>query len=188
MKKYIIADTHFNHKNIIDYCNRPFNDIDEMECEIINRWNNKVNSNDDVYILGDVFYRYKKDRADFLKKLNGRLHLIIGNHDFEILKNEAALACFESTEKLKQIVDNGRRVVMCHYPMVSWNMKHFGSYHVYGHVHSKVNEVTLFMIKQELAFNAGCMINNYEPCTLEELEENNQTFLKRILEENNIRI
>ena len=55
---YYISDMHIGHKNAIRFDNRPFNDIDEMECEIINRWNNKVNSNDDVYILGDVFYRY----------------------------------------------------------------------------------------------------------------------------------
>ena len=180
---YYISDLHIGHKNAIRFDERPFSDIDEMESEIIKRWNAKVTADDDVYILGDVFYRCKKDRAEFLKKLCGRLHLIIGNHDFEILKNEAALACFESVDKLKQIVDDGRRVVMCHYPIISWNMKYFGAYHVYGHVHTNVTEETMFMMKQERAFNAGCMLNNYEPCTLSELENNNREFKNNIFKQ-----
>ena len=178
---YYISDLHIGHKNAIRFDERPFADIDDMEREIVRRWNEKVGADDDVYILGDVFYRYKGNRADFLKRLGGRLHLIVGNHDFEILKNEAALGCFESVDKLRQIVDDGRRVVMCHYPIISWNMKHFGAYHVYGHVHANINEGTIFMMKQERAFNAGCMINNYEPCTLLELEENNRVFKDRVL-------
>ena len=74
---------------------------------------------------------------------------------------------------------------MCHYPIISWNKKHFGAYHVYGHVHSKVNEETMFMMKQERAFNAGCMINNFEPCTLDELERNNRLFKESVIGGNN---
>ena len=180
---YYISDLHIGHKNAIRFDERPFSGIDEMECEIIRRWNEKVSSDDDVYILGDVFYRFKGDRTGFLKKLGGRLHLIVGNHDFEILKDEAALGCFDSVDKLRQIVDNGRRVVMCHYPIISWNMKYFGAYHVYGHVHTHVTEETMLMMKQERAFNAGCMLNNYEPCTLSELEDNNRDFKNNIFKQ-----
>lgn len=65
---------------------------------------------------------------------------------------------------------------MCHYPMIVWNKKHFGAYHVYGHVHKKINDEILFMMKQKRAYNAGCMINGYVPCTLEELEQNNKYY------------
>lgn len=184
---YYISDLHIGHKNAIRFDDRPFSDIDEMESEIIKRWNMKVTADDDVYILGDVFYRYKGDKAEFLKKLCGRLHLIEGNHDFEMLENQVALACFKSVDKLKQIVDDGRRVVMCHYPIISWNMKHFGAYHIYGHVHTHVTEETMLMMKQERAFNAGCMLNNYVPCTLGELEDNNRDFRKSVFERNLIK-
>ena len=156
-----------------------------MEREIISRWNRKVNDDDDIYILGDVFYHYKNDKAQFLQKLNGKLHLIVGNHDYEMLNNETALARFESVHNLKRIIDDGRMVVVCHFPIASWNMKDHGAYHVFGHIHSKINEETLFMMKQERAFNAGCMINNYEPCTLEELEKNNLLFKKAALQSEN---
>lgn len=173
---YYTSDLHIGHKAALRFDKRPFADIREMEQEIIRHWNEKVTADDDAYILGDVFYRYQGKPVDFLHQLNGRLHLITGNHDYGLLKDEEALACFVSVDKLKMIIDNDRRVVLCHYPMIVWNMKHFGSYHVYGHVHGNIGEEVLFMMKQERAYNAGCMINSYVPCTLEELEQNNRKF------------
>lgn len=177
---YYTSDLHIGHKAAIRFDERPFVDIEDMEKEIIRRWNEKVTAEDDVYILGDIFYRYKGKPADFLRQLNGRLHLITGNHDYAILKDEEALSCFADVNHLRMIIDNGRRVVMCHYPLITWNMKHFGSYHVYGHVHRSISEEVLFMMKQEKAFNAGCMINDYVPCTLEELEQNNRHFRRTV--------
>lgn len=173
---YYISDLHIGHKAAIHFDDRPFADIEEMEIEIIRRWNEKVTSDDDVYIIGDVFYRYKGKPADFLRQLKGRLHLITGNHDYGLLKDNEVLSCFADVDKLRMIKDKERNVVLCHYPLINWNMKHFGSYHVYGHVHRNIGEETLFMMKQERAFNAGCMINGYVPCTLEELEQNNRIF------------
>ena len=155
---YYISDLHIGHKAAIRFDERPFADTNEMEKEIIRRWNEKVTTDDDVYILGDVFYRYKGRPADFLRK------------------DDEALSCFADVDKLRMIKDNERGVVLCHYPLITWNKKHYGSYHVYGHVHRNIGEETLFMIKQERAFNAGCMINGYVPCTLEELEQNNRIF------------
>ena len=180
---FYTSDLHIGHKNALRFDNRPFETIDEMERTIIERWNNKVSDSDSVYILGDVFYNYKKDPKTFLKSLKGHLNLITGNHDYGLIMNEDAVSCFESVNNLKQIIDNDRRVVMCHFPIIAWNKSHFGSYHVYGHVHSKIDEDTVYMMKKEKAFNAGCMINNYEPCTLEELEENNRIFREKALTE-----
>ena len=178
---FYISDLHIGHKAALRFDERPFADIQEMEHEIIRRWNERVTAEDDVYILGDVFYRYQGKPAELLRQLSGRLHLITGNHDYCILKDEEALSCFVSVDRLKMITDNERHVVLCHYPLIVWNMKHFGSYHVYGHVHRNVGEEVLFMMKQEKAYNAGCMINGYVPCTLEELEQNNRIFQESVL-------
>lgn len=178
---YYISDLHIGHKAALRFDERPFADIKEMENEIILRWNQKVTTEDDVYILGDVFYGYKGKPADFLHQLNGRLHLITGNHDYGLLKDREASGCFAEIDKLKMIIDNGRYVVLCHYPLIDWNKKHFGAYHVYGHVHKKINDEILFMMKQKRAYNAGCMINGYVPCTLEELEQNNRIFKNTVL-------
>ena len=127
---YYTSDLNIGHKNAIRFDNRPFADIDEMEREIISRWNRKVSDDDDIYILGDIFYHYKKDKAEFLRKLNGKLHLIVDNHDYEMLNTGAALDRFESVDNLKRIIDDERMVIICHFPIVSWNMKHHGAYHI----------------------------------------------------------
>ena len=173
---YYISDLHIGHKNCLRFDERPFTDVQEMEKEMIRQWNQKVKTADDVYILGDVFFRYKDRYADFLRQLHGKLHLITGNHDYPLLKDQEAMSCFADVDKIRMITDNGRYVVLCHYPIISWDKKHYGSYHVYGHVHKQINEDVLFMMKQEKAFNAGSMINGYVPCCLEELEQNNRIF------------
>lgn len=55
---YYISDLHIGHKAALRFDERPFADVKEMENEIILRWNQKVTAEDDVYILGDVFYGY----------------------------------------------------------------------------------------------------------------------------------
>jgi len=177
---FYTSDLHIGHTNALIFDNRLFLNIDEMAEAIIDKWNNKVTDNDTVYILGDVFYRYKEAPQIFLGKLKGHKNLIVGNHDFKIiLKNNAALKCFESVDNLKRIEDNGRIVILCHYPIIDWDQKHRGAYHIYGHVHNHLTQDTHYMMKQENAYNAGCMINNYEPCTLEELIDNNKIFKEK---------
>lgn len=78
---FLISDTHFGHHNIIEYCNRPFADIDEMDEKMIQNWNSVVKPGDHIYHLGDV---YMGDGERFLKKfsrLNGKKRLVLGNHD-----------------------------------------------------------------------------------------------------------
>ena len=81
MKIYIISDTHFNHENIIKYCNRPFKDINEMNDTIINNWNMIVKKDDIVYHLGDFFLGSKFDLKNIVDRLNGTIYLIRGNHE-----------------------------------------------------------------------------------------------------------
>lgn len=81
MKIFVIADTHFGHKNIIDYCNRPFSSVEEMDATLIKNWNETV-SNDDVIIhLGDLGLGKKEYIASIVSQLNGKKILILGNHD-----------------------------------------------------------------------------------------------------------
>ena len=111
-----------------------------------------------------------------MKQLKGKKHLIIGNHDKVTVKSGSALNDFDSVERLQHIKDREYNVIMCHFPLADWNAKHRGSYHIYGHIHNNKDEVYEFMKRQERALNAGCMINNYEPVTIEELIENNRKF------------
>lgn len=83
MKRWVIADTHFGHTNIIDYCNRPFSSVEEMDEVIIDNWNSVVGEKDLVYHLGDfAFGKGSRERiADYRAKLNGQIFLFRGNHD-----------------------------------------------------------------------------------------------------------
>lgn len=77
---FITSDLHYGHKAVIDYCNRPYKDVDEMNLAITENWNKKVSKNDIIYVLGD-FSLSPKYVEEFLPKLNGEKHLILGNHD-----------------------------------------------------------------------------------------------------------
>lgn len=78
---YFISDTHFNHSNIIEYCNRPFNDIKEMNDTLINNWNSIVKKDDIVYHLEDFALADEEKLKELYSKLNGTIILIRGNHD-----------------------------------------------------------------------------------------------------------
>ena len=91
---YFISDTHFYHKKIIKYVNRPFKDVEEMNNTLINNWNKRVKHKDEVYILGDFSFGNKEQTLDLLNKLNGRKYLIKGNHD-RVVKDKEVASRFE---------------------------------------------------------------------------------------------
>lgn len=81
MSVFFTSDTHFGHENVIGYCARPFKDAEEMDRELVRRWNETVRPFDDVYHLGDVSFRRAEETARILKRLNGRITVVKGNHD-----------------------------------------------------------------------------------------------------------
>ncbi len=81
--RYFIADTHFNHENIIKYCNRPFKNSKEMNEYIISKWNSVVTKDDIVYHLGDVGFGSTEELKKLVSSLNGTKILIRGNHYVE---------------------------------------------------------------------------------------------------------
>lgn len=83
---YVISDTHFEHKNIIKYCKRPFKNTRQMDETIVRRWNKTVKPRDTVYFLGDFVHGSRREKSPgyWLRRLNGRKKLIRGNHDRRI--------------------------------------------------------------------------------------------------------
>lgn len=177
---YYISDTHFGHKNIIRYDNRPFDSVEEMDEAMIQLWNETVNDTDAVYILGD-FSWYKEDKtASILEKLKGHKILIKGNHDRVSSK---VARYFDRVCDYAEVKDNGRKVIMSHYPMPFWNGQHRDTVHLYGHVHNSSQYNYCLSIEKELRqlqdipmrmFNVGCMMKymNYMPRTLDEILSN----------------
>lgn len=171
-----IGDTHFGHRAVLNHDRRPFESIEEHDQILIKCWNGRVENDDDVYIVGDFAYKNDNPAEWYLRQLRGRKHLVIGNHDSELLRNSVAMGYFQSVDKMMAISDCTRRVILCHYPLAEWSGFFRGSYHVYGHIHAQMNDAAIYMRNHERALNAGCMINNYTPASLDELIRNNNIF------------
>ena len=177
---YYISDTHCGHFNCIRFDNRPFASAEEMDAEIIRRWNEKVSDGDDIYFLGDLTYRSVQPAGWYLAQLKGRKHLIIGNHDRQMLMDPESMRFWQTVDKILTITEhykgNKTKVTLCHYPMVTWPGAGIGGFHVYGHVHCNLPNWLNTAFWPPEALNAGCMIINYAPATLEELIQFNKSF------------
>lgn len=85
-RTFLIADDHFWHKNIIEYCNRPFSSVEEMNEFMIQEWNKEVRKHDEVFVLGDFALGGKDKIIEIGQRLNGKKSLILGNHDRASIK------------------------------------------------------------------------------------------------------
>ena len=142
MTLYFTADQHFGHRNIIEYCGRPFDDEIEMDRTMINRWNDVVGPEDTVYHLGDFCMPKKRDCKKVLSYLNGKKVLIRGNHDLHV---KAMLEIgFDEVYDYKVLKIGRQRpgfiISMCHYPNVDIDdllKKGMNVIFICGHVHEK---------------------------------------------------
>ena len=172
---FYTADIHFGDERIFKIYSRPFSDLLEYERAICKSWNDKVAKGDIVYVLGDLAQENFAEVTSILKTLNGHKHLIVGNHDETVLEPLKRAAVFESMEFIKLIDDAGRKVCVCHYPLMDWIEFNRGSYHVYGHVHNKtIRQGVVYRqikeyFKDKLAYNAGVDVVGYAPVTLDEM-------------------
>jgi calcineurin-like phosphoesterase family protein len=179
-KNFYISDLHFGHKNVIRFDSRPFSGTEEMEQEIIKRWNDVVSNEDTVYHLGD--FCWSKDIAEWcrlLDALNGNKVLIQGNHDLHsypsAIKNRV-----NDIKPYKEITDGDKSVILCHYPINLY--KHSNNPDVImlcGHVHVTTEDIYLSKWRTQMwtdsdccnlgnIINVGCMKNymNYTPRTI----------------------
>lgn len=169
---YYTADLHFGHANILRLSNRPFQTVEEMDITLINNINARVKEDDDLYILGDFSFK-GKNPTEYLSRIHGKKHLIIGNHDGKLINNKEAMAMFEDVAPYRKINDNGRQVILCHYPIAEWDgFFRTNAYHLFGHVHNNFqNPWHEFMSKLHNNWNVGVDVTGYEPVTLDELIE-----------------
>lgn len=169
--KFYTADLHFDHWNIVKYCNRPFKTIEDMNDTMIKNWNKKVCRNDEVFILGD-FTMSKGDRPkELLSSLNGKKYLVIGNHDHFVKKNIGNYKDdFEWIKDYMMIQDNGTKVVLSHFPMIDWECRYHGSIHLYGHIHN--SDLHYELLGNKNMFNVGVDVQDFDPKTLKELTDN----------------
>lgn len=164
MKTFITSDIHFSHNNIIKFCNRPYADKEEMDEAIIQIWNETVSTDDHVYILGDVSFANKQRTIDILYRLNGFLHLIKGNHD-EVMNHSEIKERFITYRDYYEMKYNGNHIVMFHFPISSWHKRHYGAFHLHGHLHGNPSGLS-GRIK-----DVGMDTNNMKPYLLDDIIE-----------------
>lgn len=159
---WFTSDNHFGHSKIIEYSKRPFTTVEEMDEKMIENWNARVSPGDDVYHLGDfAFIREITEVGTLLKRLKGHLHLIRGNHDRRDIRNAKG---FAEVLDYKELKTDDRRVILCHYPLLSWNGMHRGTWMLHGHCHGNLPKN---MNARRIDIGVDPM--GYKPVSLEEV-------------------
>ena len=156
---FFISDEHFGHRQIIEYCNRPFDTVEEMDETIITNFNSTVGKNDMTIHAGDftlwknVPGIYKK----YIDRLNGYHVFLKGSHDYWLNNNK-------QTNQIWEKVIAGKYVVVCHYAMRVWARSHYNSFQLYGHSHGNLEPVG----KQH---DIGVDNNNFFPVSYQTIVE-----------------
>mgnify|MGYP002416443369 FL=1 len=134
---FFTSDTHFNHANIIKFCNRPFKDVEQMNDVMIANWNSVIGKDDTVFHLGDFCLGGAAEWTKILDRLNGKIYLIMGNHDLKNIR-QGFISRFEHVAMQMRIEIGKKRIYLCHYPFLCFE----GSYkddvwQLFGHVHTR---------------------------------------------------
>lgn len=169
VKIWFISDTHFCHKNIIAYENRPFTDIEQMNSEMIRRWNEVVAPDDVVYHLGDVALGPAERFYPIVSALNGRKILIRGNHDGHS-KDWYLERGFAEVYPSLTLYAKGKRILLTHTPAPVPGFDY--DLHFFGHVHDKAHHGEYEGTYPTIARNGACLCVerwNYYPVELERL-------------------
>lgn len=142
-----------------------------MNQSLTDNWNSVVTPQDTVYILGDFAYKMQKRLSEYVEPLNGTKHLILGNHDrlpmVEYERNFATVQPYLELELRPRTT-----IVLFHYPILSWNKKAHGSWHIYGHVHTAGQLPSIAHLR---TWNASVEVNNYKPVSIDDLAKTMKT-------------
>lgn len=138
---WFTSDLHFSHRNILSFCpeTRLGSTPQEMNEILIQKWNEQVKPDDTVYLLGDVFFCGYQEAMKIASQLNGNIHLVYGNHDKVIRKNQNLKDQFVTYQDYLKVVIDRQTVIMHHYPYLEWEQCHRGAMSLFGHVHGSMN-------------------------------------------------
>lgn len=208
--RYYISDLHFYHESLLTKMDkRGFSSCEEMHEYMVRKWNEKVTDRDEVVILGDVSMARGKLTSDLLNRLNGRLDLVVGNHDSYLQDRRFDASRFEWIKPYAELREHKKKIIVSHYPVFCYNGQYRrdseGSpktYMLYGHVHDTQDELLvnefIRQTREMLHRNAGtddpalipcqmincfCMFSDYTPLTLEEWIEVDEARRQRMWQE-----
>lgn len=159
-KVWIWSDTHFFHKNIIEFSKRPYVDIPEMNEHLISNFNQCVDPNDVSIWVGDVGFKGTTFINELLDRCNGYKILVVGNHDFN--KKNVRKLNFDETHLLYTIQTSQLNLVITHYPLRDVPHQWFN---IHGHLHAYPNPYT----GNPQHFNVCCELQDYRPIELSQL-------------------
>jgi calcineurin-like phosphoesterase family protein len=151
---YLIGDPHFGHFNIIEYGNRPFKNIEVMDKYMIVQWNKVVSENDIVYLFGDFALCNTRRYIYIAKRLNGKIHLIRGNHDKQSKTKIIKRMGFESVQD--SLIYDG--LLFTHRPEEDSIY-----FNIHAHTHNtRINDPKHFCVSTEML--------NYRPISFKEVK------------------
>ena len=182
---FIIGDPHFQHKNIIRYCKRPWNsgidennemiitdsDVERMNNDLIKNWNSVVKADDEVIVNGDFCLGNRKNVPEIVSQLNGHKKLILGNHDYfhindkEKYKNMVDFymkAGFEFVSPYSIVLD--KFIIISHEPL-EWVTDDGVYANIYAHVHNHA----AYKDYTKRTFCSSAERINYTPINLKEI-------------------
>ncbi|NOZ80721.1 MAG: hypothetical protein GXP63_03530, partial [DPANN group archaeon] len=158
-KTFITSDLHLDHTNIIKYCKRPFLNTEDMNKTLVDNWNNTINNRDTVYFLGDLAHGGGSKTTDYwLKKLNGKIIFIKGNHDKsnKIQFNETYLLGY-----------GGYKFFLSHEP--EQVPKDWNGWAICGHHHNNKLEEYPFIDKKNKRINISTELTKFRPVDMDDL-------------------
>jgi len=168
---WFTSDNHFGHKRAIEYAKRPFLTVEAMDAAMIENWNARVHTADQIYVVGDFSFHKLDKTIQILKRLNGQKFLVRGNHD-RFDESDLAPQYFGwikdlHTVKVPDPDANGgpQRIVLCHYAFRVWDKSHYGSWHLYGHSHGSLPDD-----KSTKSFDVGVDAQGFVPVSYQEVK------------------
>jgi calcineurin-like phosphoesterase family protein len=170
MTIWFTADTHFGHENVIQYCQRPYSSVSDMDEQLIENWNHSVQPDDTIYHLGDFTLLGKDPAKSYLNRLKGKIHVVPGGHDHRWIGKENyssvtghPVHIIPPLQTIKVALpdsDQSQLIVLCHYSLRVWDRSHYGSWHLYGHSHGNLPSL-------ENSLDVGVDCWEYSPVSLE---------------------
>lgn len=162
MATYFTADLHLGHPQVLEFCGRPFRNIEEHDRGLVDRWNNRVTDADDIYVLGDFSLGLSaRELRRVFGELRGRKHLIVGNHDGGKV---TALPWASPPQDIVRTTIERTQIFLSHYPVRSWPGMHGGTLHFFGHTHGRLQDT-------RHSCDVGVDRWQFRPVTIREIRE-----------------
>lgn len=172
-KVYFTSDTHFNHANIIGFCSRPFKNVNEMNEALIANWNRVVGVDDIVFHLGDFCLGGSAEWTNVLNRLNGKIYLIVGNHDMKNLR-QSYYDRFEEIVMQKHIEIGKQKIYLNHCPFLCYGGAYKDTWQLFGHVHTSKNNTGKDASRLNMLFptqyDVGVDNNNFTPVSFDQVK------------------